>query len=167
MLAGVAQGLSLAEAGRRAGYAHLRAYERLKLEIPGRLDALGCPVDKVLKMIIEELDAEETKLGWHKGRLVQAVNIAAHDIRLRAAEILLELHNAYPGAGNRQQGDDGDTATRGPYFTVAVADPGVAERVQEKPAARKDSLLAARVGEALDSDEGPTRKRQGLLAAFD
>jgi hypothetical protein len=70
MLAGVAQGLSLAEAGRRAGYAHPqsshRAYERLKLEIPGRLEALGCPVDKVLMKVISELDAEETKLGGTK-----------------------------------------------------------------------------------------------------
>jgi hypothetical protein len=101
MLEGVVQGLSKAEAGRRAGYAHpqssFRAYERLKLEIPARLDALGCPVDKVLKMIIEELDAEETKLGWYKGELKQAVNVPAHDIQLRAAEMILELCNAFPG----------------------------------------------------------------------
>jgi hypothetical protein len=70
MLEGVVQGLSKAEAGRRAGYAHrqssFRAYERLKLEIPGRLEALGCPLDKVLMTVIEELDAEETKLGGTK-----------------------------------------------------------------------------------------------------
>jgi hypothetical protein len=86
MVAGVTQGLGLAEAGRRAGYAHpqssFRAYERLKLEIPGRLDALGCPVDEVLMKVISELNAEETKLGWYKGRLVQAVNVVAHDIQL-------------------------------------------------------------------------------------
>jgi hypothetical protein len=71
--------------------------KRLKLEIPGRLEALGCPIDKVLNLLIEELEAEETKLGWYKGWLVQAVNVPAHDIQLRAAEMILELCNAFPG----------------------------------------------------------------------
>ena len=38
--------------------------------------------------------------------------------------MLLKLHNAFPGRGNRQQGDDGDTGTRGPSFTLVVADYG-------------------------------------------
>jgi hypothetical protein len=47
--------------------------------------------------VISELDAEETKLGWYKGELKQAVNVPAHDIQLRAAEMILELCNAFPG----------------------------------------------------------------------
>jgi hypothetical protein len=57
----------------------------------------GLLIGPFFKMIIEELDAEETKLGWYKGRLVQAVNVPAHDIQLRAAEMILELCNAFPG----------------------------------------------------------------------
>jgi hypothetical protein len=98
MLEGVVQGLSKAEAGRRAGYAHpqssFRAYERLKLEIPGRLNALGCPIDRVLKKVISKLDAQETEIGWFKGGLKQAVNVVAHDIQLGAADVLLKLHRA-------------------------------------------------------------------------
>jgi len=100
MLAGVAQGLSLAEAGRRAGYAHTstsyKAFQRLKLLIPKRLDALGCPVDKVLMTVISKLGAMETKMGWHKGKLIDAVNVVDHDTQLRAADMILELCNATP-----------------------------------------------------------------------
>jgi len=155
MLQGVAQGLSLAEAGRRAGYAHpqssFRAYERLKLEIPGRLDALGCPVDKVLMKVISELDAEETKLGWHKGRLVQAVNVVAHDIQLRAAKILLELHNAFPG---RYRGDETSHTSVGPTFTLVVAGPGRAKAIMERVADIESRVTSAALGPALDADEG-------------
>jgi hypothetical protein len=70
--------------------------------------------------VISGLDAEETKLGWYKGRLVQAVNVVAHDIQLRAAEILLKLHNAYPG---RYRDDETSNTAVGPSFTVVFADP--------------------------------------------
>jgi len=158
MLEGVARGLSLAEAGRRAGYAHTstsyKAFHRLKLLIPERLDALGCPVDKVLMTVISKLEATETKMGWHKGKLIDTVNVVDHDTQLRAADMILELCNAYPGRGNRQQqGDDGETETRGPTFTLAIADPTVAERVLEKLAARKGGDFAGRLGE-LDEDQG-------------
>jgi hypothetical protein len=67
LLERIAQGMSIAEAGRRAGYttrsASHRAYERLELEIPDRLNALGCPVDKVLAQLISKLEAKETKIG--------------------------------------------------------------------------------------------------------
>jgi hypothetical protein len=94
--------------------------------------------------VISELDAEETKLGWYKGRLVQAVNVVAHDIQLRATDMLLKLHNACRGRGNRQQGDDGETRACGPTFTLAIADPAVAERVLEKLPARKGGDFASR-----------------------
>jgi hypothetical protein len=73
-------------------------------------------------------------MGWHKGQFVQAANVPAHDIQLRAAETLLELHNAYPGRGNRQQGDDGDTGTRGPTFNLGVADSGKAKAIMNRVA---------------------------------
>jgi hypothetical protein len=110
LLEGIAQGMNVSEAGRYAGYgpassAH-RAYERLKLETPDKLNAMGCPVERVLKKAISELEAEETKIGWYKGGLVQAVNVVAHDIRLEAADILPDLYNAYPRSG-RDRDDSG------------------------------------------------------------
>jgi hypothetical protein len=90
-------------------------------------------LDNVLKKVIAKIDAIETKLGFHKGKLIQAVNVVAHDIQLRAADMLLKLHNAYPG---RYRGDEASNTPVGPYFTLSVANPGVAERVLEKLAAQ-------------------------------
>jgi hypothetical protein len=158
MLEGVVQGLSLAEAGRRAGYAHpqssFRAYERLKLEIPGRFEALGGPVDKVLKKVISKLEAQESKIGWYKGEIIQVVNVENHDIQLRAADMYLDLCNAFPGRGNRQQGDDANTGTRGPTFTLVVADAGRAKAIMERVADVESRFTSSALGAKVDEDQG-------------
>jgi hypothetical protein len=156
--------MSIAEAGRRAGYAapqsSHRAYERLKLLIPDKLKALGCPVDKVLMKVISKLEAEETKMGWHKGKLVQAVNVVDHDTQLRAADMLLDLYNAYPRNGRHE--DESHAQPGGPSFTLVIADPERAAAIRERLAHIRSSHTPASLGTPLDEDEGRAGPREPL-----
>jgi hypothetical protein len=134
LLRGLAQGMNISEAGREAGYynrqsAH-RAYERLKLQIPGRLNALGCPVDKVLTKLISKLDAKETKFFQKDGVVIETRQVAAHDVQLDASDKLLRLFNAYPS--NRGNADADHDTVSGPSFTVVIADPDRARAIMER-----------------------------------
>jgi len=47
-------------------------------------------VEKAAGRLAEELDAEETKFFAHQGEVKGQVNVTAHDIRLRALDLVLK-----------------------------------------------------------------------------
>jgi hypothetical protein len=149
---GIAQEVNISDAGRCAGYSRAssahRAHERFTLEIPDKLKALGCPVERVLQKIISKLDARETRFFQKDGMVIETRQVVAHDVQLDASKTLLKLFNAFPA-----EGDSHSPHAGGPSFNLVIADAGVAEAILERLARQSGGDFATRVGAALDQDE--------------
>lgn len=102
--AGVADGLSIAEAGRQAGVAHRQsAYEmfrNLRERLLTDFDAVGISTRTIALKIKEKLDAKETKLcsgdvvmpdGHVRKVFTDAVDLEAHSVQLEAAKLAADI----------------------------------------------------------------------------
>jgi hypothetical protein len=100
LLRGVASGLNVSEAGRAAGYgtaqsAH-RAMNLIRLGMPEILDRCAFPAEKLLKNLIESLEATKTRHFSYRGVVMDSRTVPDHKIQLRSAIELLKLHGLYP-----------------------------------------------------------------------
>lgn len=141
LLKGIASGLNVSEAGRAAGYSHAQsaheALRRMENFIPGVLNRIGCPIEKVLKKLDAQLEAKETEFAQNRGIFTDKKRKVAHDVQQRAAIELAKLHRAYPRNGH----DEGEGADRvgGPMFMLVLDDGERAARIIE-------AIAAGRVG---------------------
>jgi len=89
------EGMTLTEAGERAGYAPGSANAALtgiKEKMPAIMDRLGL-ADEVLieKYLMPLLVAEETEFAKFEGEITDRVNVAANGIRLGALELAFKI----------------------------------------------------------------------------
>ncbi|HEY0702880.1 MAG TPA: hypothetical protein VGD60_08955 [Candidatus Acidoferrales bacterium] len=113
LIRGVASGLNVSEAGRAAGYgtaqsAH-RAMNLIRMGMPELLEKCHFSAEKLLKNLIESLEATKTLHFSYRGVVLDSRIIPDHKIQLRAAIELLKLHGAYP-TGRRRNTDPPDDA---------------------------------------------------------
>lgn len=92
---GVADGLSIAEAGRRAGVAHRQSahemYNSVREQLPALMDGVGLDVRSILCRIREKCDAHETKFFQFEGKVTERVDVEAHGVQLKALELAVSL----------------------------------------------------------------------------
>jgi AraC-like DNA-binding protein len=100
LLQGISQGMTIAEAGKLAGYAHRqaahRAFRSIQVHLPEALENAGYSVDNVLTEIYQNLRAqmmEATKIRFfkYKGVVREIREVPAHKVQLRAAVALCRL----------------------------------------------------------------------------
>ena len=108
------KGQSAKDAAIAAGYAPTyarqqacQAINRIKKKWPELLDEAGITDDALIdKNILPALEATETKVFHHNGKVTYAKPQVAHDVRLRATDMVLKLKGAYP-TKEQQQADVG------------------------------------------------------------
>lgn len=100
LLEGVSQGMSIAEAGRNAGYAYRqsahRAFESIALRFPEALAAVvnpgeDCSVVRIFEKLRNLQDAKKLTIFKYRGVITEIHEDEAHDIQLRAAEEIFKL----------------------------------------------------------------------------
>lgn len=159
LLQGIADGLSTAEAGRRAGFGTRQAaYKSLKLirlNLPELLDKADLGVYKLLSGFKESLEATETKFFLSKtGQLIETPPRIAHGIRLKARIELAKWHGFYPESYDASNGDRAGGASRAP-LVVVIADADRAAAISEQlRAAREMRAIPTGMDEARDADAG-------------
>jgi phage terminase small subunit len=85
-----------------------QAIERIKKRAPDILDAIGLTLHAVIdKSLRPLLTATETRVFQHEGEVTDYVELADNGTRLRATNMALELHGAYPTEQEKQQGSLG------------------------------------------------------------
>lgn len=124
LLRGVASGLNVSEAGRAAGYgtaqsAH-RAMNIIRTGMPELLENCHFPAEKLLKNLIESLEATKTLHFSYRGVVLDSRTVPDHKIQLRSAIELLKLHGAYP-IGKRRNTHAPDDAP-GPIFKIVIGE---------------------------------------------
>jgi hypothetical protein len=101
---------SAKDAAIAAGYAPTHARQqahqvinRIKKKWPELLDEAGI-TDRALidKNILPALEATETKVFHHDGKIIYSKPLVAHDVRLRATDLVLKLKGAYPTKEQQQ-----------------------------------------------------------------
>jgi hypothetical protein len=60
------------------------------------LQEKGPKIEKVLLRLRQALNAKETKFFAHQGNVIDQKDMIAHNIRLRAVDLALQLHDAMP-----------------------------------------------------------------------
>jgi len=133
LLQGIGKGLNVSEAGRLAGYgrpqsAHY-ALNRIKIHAPEILQRIGLLPEKLLKRLVQKLDAKETQFFSDKGIVMDRRRVVAHDIQLRAIDMLARMYGFYPR--NDHAEDDSDRPT-GPTVNLVIPDPRLAAAIAEK-----------------------------------
>ena len=88
------------------------------------LNNKGPKLDRVLLRLRQALSAKETKFFQFQGSVMESRDVIAHNIRLGAIKLALELHDAMPSAkldvkhsgviGLKEALDDIDGSTAGP-----------------------------------------------------
>jgi len=63
------------------------------------LNKKGPKLDRVLLRLRQALSAKETKFFQFQGMVMDSREVVAHNIRLNAAKLALELHDAMPKTG--------------------------------------------------------------------
>jgi hypothetical protein len=99
LIKGLNQGLTIADAGRKAGYsarqASHTAYKSLRLRFHDVLERANLSVDQILTETIQKqrskLEAKETKFFAHMGIVGESRDVEAHDIQLQAARDLQRI----------------------------------------------------------------------------
>lgn len=112
-----------------------QAIERIKKRAPDILDEIGLTLHAVIdKSLRPLLTATETRVFQHEGEVTDYVELADNGTRLRATNMALELHGAYPTEQEKQQGSLGvevvvidvprpDRSTVGVKVTATTAPP--------------------------------------------
>jgi hypothetical protein len=124
LLRGVASGLNVSEAGRAAGYgtaqsAH-RAMNLIRQGMPELLEKYDFPAEKLLKNLVESLEATKTLHFSYRGVVLDSRTVPDHKIQLRSAIELLKLHGAYP-TGRRNKARTPDDPAR-PIFNIELGE---------------------------------------------
>jgi hypothetical protein len=89
LIRAVASGLNVSEAGRAAGYgtaqsAH-RAMNLIRTRMPEMLEKCNFPAEKLLKNLIESLEATKILHFSYRGVVLDSRTVPDHKIRLRSA----------------------------------------------------------------------------------
>ena len=168
---GVARGLTIKDAGARAGYpskqsAH-RAFQVIKLRFHPALEAKGYNVDQVLTEIFEKIrekmEAKETVFFNHQGIVMETREIIPHDTQLNAAR---EMSRFLGIIGNgHDDGVSGAARPAGPTVNLVFTDPRTAALFAENLSrvGRYSGRPALDV-RRLDEDQGRTGPTGALQA---
>lgn len=120
LLTGIAKGMTISAAGRAANYSHaqsaIHAYHRMREKVPAVLEALGCPIEKVLQKVVDKLEAKETKFFASEGIVLDEREVEAHGTQLEAASLLLDCY----GAKDKTK-DAGEDQGSGPSVRVSLS----------------------------------------------
>jgi hypothetical protein len=122
LIRAVASGLNVSEAGRAAGYgtaqsAH-RAMNLIRTRMPEMLEKCNFPAEKLLKNLIESLEATKILHFSYRGVVLDSRTVPDHKIQLRSAIELLKLYGLYP-TGKRNNARAPDDAV-GPIFKIVM-----------------------------------------------
>lgn len=172
---GVAQGLTIKDAGRQAGYpskqsAH-RAFQVIKLRFHPALEAKGYNVDQVLTEIFEKLrekmEAKETVFFTHQGVVMETREVIPHATQLTAARDM----SRFLGINGNGHGDGvtGFERDAGPTINLVFPDPHSAALFAESISrigryTRPPALATGRVDQE-QGRSGPVRTLQATPAA--
>lgn len=112
LLRGISRGMTITEAGVRAGYVHRqaahRAFKSIQLWIPQALEGAGYSVDEMLTELIEkvreQMEAKKTRFFKYRGVVTDVREAPAHNIQLRAVTELFKLLGLYPRSGDGANG---------------------------------------------------------------
>jgi hypothetical protein len=90
----------------KAGYKSKGALESLKNSIPDIMDRCGLTQEFLIKEKLKPLlEATTVKASVSDGQFIYSEPLAAHDIRIRALDIALNLRGAYPKKDEEASGD--------------------------------------------------------------
>lgn len=79
LLSGIADGLSISDAGRSVGMSPRNAwdaYEQVKEQLPSILDANGVTVDAIARKLADQLNATKTLVATQDGRFSDTIEVA-------------------------------------------------------------------------------------------
>lgn len=167
---GITKGLTIKEAGTRAGYASdassRQAYKILRLRFHPLLEKSGFNLTHILrdnfKRLLSMREAKKTELVTHQGIVMDKVQMADNAIRLRAINDV----NRYIGAANPEPDDpERNTAYAGPAqvsITLVLPDADSAKAVVAITANRPADHQQSGVDAVLDQDPGRSRSEPSV-----
>ena len=156
----VQKGMNLTQAAKSAGYAHVssghRALQRARLRIGEELDEIGYPAKRVLNELYLPLTkATETKFFSNGGVVIETREVAALDIRFRAATELLRMHDACAKDTNAQGTNQSQHRSSQIAVTLVLTDPRSAAAIMAISTDREAVSLEPGV------DDGGVDEHQG------
>jgi hypothetical protein len=96
LIRGIIEGKSQAQAGREAFYASAQSANEAYTSIRGRMisamEANGLTPELLAQRLRAKLDAQETKFFQSNGNVTEAIDVEAHGIQLKAAELAADLY---------------------------------------------------------------------------
>lgn len=167
---GITKGLTIKEAGTRAGYASpdsaRGAYKTLRLRFHPELERAGFNLTGILRDNFQRLlkmrEAKKTELVTHQGVVMEKVELEDNATRLRAINDV----NRYIGAANPEPDDpERNTAYAGPAqvsITLVLPDADSAKAVVAITANRPADHQQSGVDAVLDQDPGRSRSEPSV-----
>jgi len=161
LLKGIAQGLNVSEAGRRAGYtraqaAH-KAFNVIKMNAPEIMEKIGLPAENLLKIhFLPLLKAVKIQYFAYKGVVMDVRVTADNDIRLRTADSLASMLGLYPRGAKREASESPSDELAPITINIGVADPAEAKRIAQAVSVRRTDLDQPGVDTPVDADEART-----------
>jgi hypothetical protein len=126
---------------------------------------VGYPIDRLLTQdLLPLLKATETRFFQHGGVVVETREVAALDIRLRAALGLLGAYDAAAKSQEEERANNPRLSAGGPTFNLVITDPETAERIAERLSGSGRYSRQLNVDAGVDEDEGRSGPDSGRIS---